>query len=137
MNSKSIVTLASTVSVVECTCCAIHVHENFCNKNAWKKYFLLIVLFLLQLRNTVQCFIIRHKRVDNYSFTKMLFNILTTYFCMSNNACLWQYFCHVFERIINSPIAFLNKKYFRNIYAPHGAKFMFIFSIEAKPVRSN
>ena len=29
-----------------------------------------------------------------------------------------------------------NKKCFRNIYAPLGAKFRFIFSVEAKPVRS-
>ena len=29
-----------------------------------------------------------------------------------------------------------NKKCFRNIYAVHGAKFRFIFSVEAKPVRS-
>ena len=29
-----------------------------------------------------------------------------------------------------------NKKCLRNIYAPHGAKFRFIFSVEAKPVRS-
>ena len=29
-----------------------------------------------------------------------------------------------------------NKKCFRNIYAPHGAKFRLIFSVEAKPVRS-
>ena len=27
-----------------------------------------------------------------------------------------------------------NKNCFRNIYAPHGAKFRFIFSVEAKPV---
>lgn len=36
MNSISIVRLACIVSVVKCTCCAVHVHENFCNKNAWK-----------------------------------------------------------------------------------------------------
>ena len=30
----------------------------------------------------------------------------------------------------------LNKKCFRNIYAPHGAKFRFIFSVEAKSVQS-
>nr|XP_022320084.1 uncharacterized protein LOC111122586 [Crassostrea virginica] len=29
-----------------------------------------------------------------------------------------------------------NKKCFRNIYAPHGSKFRFIFSVGAKPVRS-
>ena len=29
-----------------------------------------------------------------------------------------------------------NKKCFRNIYAPHGAKFRYIFSVEAKPVQS-
>ena len=29
-----------------------------------------------------------------------------------------------------------NKKFFRKIYAPHGAKFRFIFSVEAKPVQS-
>ena len=29
-----------------------------------------------------------------------------------------------------------NMKCFRTIYAPHGAKFRFIFSVEAKPVRS-
>ena len=30
----------------------------------------------------------------------------------------------------------VNKKCFRNIYAPHGAKFRFIFSVEAKPIQS-
>ena len=30
----------------------------------------------------------------------------------------------------------INKKCFRNIYAPHGTKFRFIFSVGAKPVRS-
>ena len=30
----------------------------------------------------------------------------------------------------------VNKKSFTNIYAPHGAKFRFIFSVEAKPVQS-
>ena len=29
-----------------------------------------------------------------------------------------------------------NKKCFRNIYAPHGTKLRFIFSVGAKPVRS-
>ena len=28
------------------------------------------------------------------------------------------------------------RSFFRNIYAPHGAKFRFIFSVEAKPVLS-
>ena len=31
----------------------------------------------------------------------------------------------------------LNKKCFRNIYAPHGAKFVFIFYVEAKPVQAS
>ena len=37
---------------------------------------------------------------------------------------------------IRRELSKLHKKCFRNIYAPHGAKFRFIFYVEAKPVQS-
>ena len=52
--------------------------------------------------------------------------------------------CHLFSKgsrsnlylYIRQELSKFNKKCFRNIYAPHGANFRFIFSIEAKPVQS-
>ena len=67
------------------------------------------------------------------SLDPMAKTIDLTYLCIQiNNTILFYNHTHI--KLIKKSKT--NKKCFRNIYAPHGAKFRLIFSVEAKPVRS-
>ena len=61
-----------------------------------------------------------HSVCDTYSIYSWLDTVFHSYF-------------HILRNYDNLNF---NKKWFRNIYAPYSAKFMFIFSVEAKHVRS-
>ena len=71
----------------------------------------------------------------NYKQRNQKYRLKTRLICLIVAAVTWVEYCRngVKPQKINQSI---NKKCFRNVYAPLGAKFRFIFSVEAKPVQS-